>query len=440
MGAAVVGNNILRSVLCALLRTGSLEQVRRFWRAHPLSADGRTFTEAELYQYLWDESGTTPIRYFAEVLSDAERYVHELDLDVAAFAERIHFHVNRGSYVGAKKVLGVVASILPDLLEADDPHFAILRVTAGICKLDFRDAIVHFVRSGDSPQCAYGFFVPDPAFEAPALFDPNLYANRNFQAFPQAFFLPPYTSVWHPVDAQPVEVTILEREWSLGEGDGGVLTIAGQAYGRRMLLSEFLRREEIPRAPFTHPDVHVVSIDRPYLCPIRRRVVLHERTAYGAPFYVVRLHWEKATLDASKFLNPVVREISEEAFAEDAELIDLHRQLIAASERRLVFEYSTRAQAVLLDGKVVVSGVPALILRKILIDYEKGQRSFDHRAFKYDGDIFPDPKATNFELRLSRLKGKLSEATDLARIERTREGEFAFHADCVVELRNVAQG
>jgi hypothetical protein len=181
-------------------------------------------------------------------------------------------------------------------------------------------------------------------------------------------------------------------------------------------------------------------MDEDYMCPQRQRIVLRSGCVYDAPIYLARFRFRgESPLGTypkpEAYLDRIVAGMLQPLDEEWAPLTHAHRKLIEAAERKLAFEYHADSQALQLNGKTLLSGTPAMIMRKILLAYSSGQSVFDYRSFKYDSRIFSNPKATNFEVRLSRLRAKLAEVTPFARIEKTAEGEFAFRASCSVEFK-----
>jgi hypothetical protein len=431
---ALVGINPLRAGYIALLRIASVETAREFWRAFPLTLDGRDLSEAELYQHVWNDKSQIPVDYFSRVFANLDRFLHRSNLDVSRLADEIRAEIRRGTYVGAKRLLELTRTLVPDLIVSMDPHFELTRGIAAITRVDFPQALVEFVRASSSggEHLAFAGFAPDPSFAEPALWENNLYTNGALRFFPTAFGLPPFEDVWHVAECQPVDWVLLDEERSL---TSGVLRVNGRRIGKQLRFSEFLSRIGAPPLPFTFPDRDVIEVEDDYVCPVRGRTVLHAGNAYGAPFYVARFRWRPVQLDASQFAGRVVEEISEAAFQPSDEDLVRHRALLALAQRRAQVSYHAERDAVSIDGATVLTGTPARILRTVLRQWtQDSTHIFEHRALKHDRAIAADPKRSGFELRLRRITEKLN-PQGILMIEKVSKGKFRLRATLPVDYR-----
>jgi hypothetical protein len=193
-----------------------------------------------------------------------------------------------------------------------------------------------------------------------------------------------------------------------------------------MRFSRYSRQIGLTHLPWRVSDPVVVAILEDYVCPLRKRVVLHAGCAYGAPVLVARFQWKPVHPDPEAYLRPLTLELT----SRDSETLALterrQQELVAAAERTVAVEYQTARDSISLDGAILFSGTPARILRHILRRYVAEHKdTFEFRDFKYDPDITRDPKQSGFETRLGRMVEKLS-GTDCLRIDKVGRGKLRF--------------
>jgi hypothetical protein len=213
--------------------------------------------------------------------------------------------------------------------------------------------------------------------------------------------------------------------------------------GRVVKFSEWALRENLHFEGTPIPDRDVILMEQDFHCPVRKSVVMVTGCVYDAPLNMVRLQYPHNT-DLKEFgastvyLQHVVSQMTREEFKEWKCLEASYGKLLAAAEEKLFFEYRSESQSIFLNGKTLISGVPAKILRKILVAQGNGQASFDFRSFKYDPAIFPNPEDSGFETRWNRLQEKLHETTPYVRLEKSGKGEFIFKCDCPLAFQDLS--
>lgn len=91
----------------------------------------------------------------------------------------------------------------------------------------------------------------------------------------------------------------------------------------------------------------------------------------------------------------------------------------------LSFEFHPEDESISCNHRYLTRGVPALILKHILVVYSaEGRSYFEFREFKRDRSLFPTPKATNFEVRFRRLISLLDERIPQMILESAGPGRF----------------
>jgi hypothetical protein len=190
------------------------------------------------------------------------------------------------------------------------------------------------------------------------------------------------------------------------------------------------------------PDREIILMESDFHCPIRGIKVLIKGCVYDAPLFLARIGFpRRSPADGGgmnrDFLANILEAFSLKETPEWLVLNGRFKELLGKAQANLIFEYRRSSQLMLVNDQTLISGVPAMILRKILAQWQKGQTRFDFRAFKHDPEIFPDPKRANFETRWLRLQEKLQAEVPELKVEKSGKGEFILSVDCPVEMREI---
>jgi hypothetical protein len=216
---------------------------------------------------------------------------------------------------------------------------------------------------------------------------------------------------------------------------GGVFSINGKKYGHVIAFSEFLYQNNISLKTLVHvEDYSIVVLSEDWFCPVRKRIVLHAGCAYGAPVILYSMIYKKTKGTKalfSDFFNDIAYGPSEVWKRVEC----LHRQFLWYISGKNHFIFDSKSGYIVFNNNYLMHGIPAKILRKILIEYiETGKKHFEHKEFITCDAFFTNPKNTGFETRLKRLIRKIDK-TDLPfRIKKTKKGCFDLECRCKLEF------
>ena len=431
----------VRIAYLAMLETLEIPRIREFWQAHPLERDGSILSEADLYSALWGHVGCISALYCEQVWNDFEPFLHRNGVYSQPLVADLVYRLNQSGVWRADQVLSWIKEFLPRLYRDPNPRLTLVKLIGlwGMQAFPGSWGSVPKQSSAGEWTEAVSLWAPSGDFSFRFLYPVELHASPFHITVPVYFGMTPYEHVRLIADCRPPNMVLWDETYEIC---GEKVFVGGQHLGRVRSFLDWAHEAALDFEGRAVPDRQVIAIERDYVCPKRKRVVLWAGCVYDAPLYLAQFRFRVAPAfgayaNPENYLDRIVAGMLQSYEAEWAPLARTHQQLLELAERRLIFEYRTRAQALLLNDRTLLTGTPARILYKILRGHAEGRRVFDHRSFKYDTELFSAPKATNFELRLTRVQAKLADTTPLARIDRTGDGEFTFNASCRIDLREV---
>jgi hypothetical protein len=411
--------------------------LRRFWQAHPLTQDGKTLSEAELYRALWGHLGTISADYCQTIWNDAEHFLNENGISGEQVIRNKIFRLNQQGMWKASHVLAWIKELLPQLYRDPNPMLTLLHILGRWSEGAFPGSWggVPRHREVGGEQEAVSAWAPSRTFAHRFYYAVDLHSVPFHRSLPTYFGLPAYDEVRLIADCRSATDLLWDQPSSV---EGDAFRINGRTVGRLVEFSRWAREEGL-LFEIEVPDCTVVRMEESHHCARRRRVVLYEGCVYSAPLYLASFRFRSESPQgsygrASDYLNQITADMLRSDEGDWGPFEDVHRSLLEAAETRLAFELVPDSEMLKLNGKTLMSGVPAKILWKILCSYVGGQSTFDYRTFKHDPTLFRDPKRTSFEVRLNRLREKLARDVPSLKLEKTREGEFSVSADCPVTL------
>jgi hypothetical protein len=170
-------------------------------------------------------------------------------------------------------------------------------------------------------------------------------------------------------------------------------------------------------------------MDREYWCPTRRRVVLQQGCAYGAPVHLFEFEWPSRPKPATKILDALIMETT--AGTELArECEQLHERLLRMVTQPAHIRYTASDESISIDERHVCRGVPARILRHCARAHAASEQTeFSFRELKRDPSLVSHPKNTGFEVRLKRLREALGKLDCGVAIDIADRGTFRFRCE-----------
>jgi hypothetical protein len=431
-------NDYAKALHGALMAGLGFDTAREFWRRRPLERGGNPLSERELASHVWDENARSPVAWLVGLVVALEPFLAEHGVDLPDFAARTRRHANRGSWIRTRHLLGWLSPLLVPMFRFGDPYRLLLhgarlvssKMSPGV---DVRLARWRSDGNDDPLQKTGSIFTTYPGLaegHIPA-WDYAQQPGLDMVAAPTIFDLPPFASIRPILDARAAE-TVPWRVRCSRNNDR--FLIEGQTFGRVQSLHEFLAGAGYEPCELGVANGRVVAVDRDYVCPDRKRAVLAQGCAYGAPGYLVRLTWSPARPPLRNFLSPAHAELEQEGLVE-AELEGLQRRYLELVSETLHVAYHPADGSIAINGRHLCRGVQARILYEcVAIANREGRLEFSYREFKRLPELVSHPKNTGFETRLKRLRAVLEAAQTGLGIAPRGRGRFALTTTGRLEL------
>jgi hypothetical protein len=263
--------------------------------------------------------------------------------------------------------------------------------------------------------------------------DTELFVALPIQMAPLPTGLPAFEEVTAVADPRPAGVVAAP---ATGEVRNGRLLVDGDIHGEEVGFHDLCARYDFDPCPLGIPDRPVVVVTSDYVCGRRKRAVLREGCAYGAPVSLVKVRYRTHTERPSNPLSKIIRELTDGHSPRWKEAEQRHLSLLEELRGRHVFVYRSAKGTISVDDRHLASKVPAKILRNVLRAHlADGRTRFEHRQFVDDPEIVSDPSNPNFALRLGRLIEILERKLPDVVLERTGRGRFRLRTNRRIELR-----
>lgn len=428
----------VRGTFVTMLERFGIPEFRRFWRTLPIILGGKPLAEAAGYRYLWEEQGPIHLHFIEEVNSCLHDFLFDKGMSHYQFYDEGHFRFKQGGMWSARESLGWIKSLLPKLYTDPDPKMTILRL---VCEWGQRAAPgaaceLPYIRIEAGWVNAIYSFAPNgnADFRSPFLFSRSTLLGM--QLFPKFLGLTPFEETHVVADCLHPNDILKNTEWEISEG---VFFIAGERYGAVVPFLGWAKSMDLQFNKTPIPEREVILIEKDFYCPRLKIKLLAKACVYDAPLFLAKVGFpriQKVQNDepSQDYLANILEGLSLDASPEWLELEQKYHVVLQQVEEKLSFEYRRSSQLMLLNGKTLMAGVPAMILRKILSGWNNGQKLFDFRAFKHDPEIFADSKRSSFETRWNRLREKLIAESPQLKIEKSGKGEFSLTVACRIEF------
>jgi hypothetical protein len=436
-GDLMIRNDALRLLYATMLRELPLESVKKFWQEHPLSDGGAVLKGADLLRHIWQDNKLSDISYVLTVLNDVEPFLMADGVDTQAFADKFVTGLNKGALVSVSSLLKFLAPFLKFLFHADDVrHFClktVLPFILGKMMPSLLCAVVKHERKSNRNTSVFMLCMDRTFQKKLPCFDPDLYMARPLQYAPTRLGLPAFESVSMISDPRPLDAVVDPRH-IVRRGEN--VYVRGKLCGSATTFYGFCAKNGISFNGHRIPNRPVIEITSDCTCPVRKRVVLHKGSAYGAPVHLYRLSYRSNVKPSEQFMSPLIHEGLSGKNEAWQQVHDRHAMLLADLERKIVFVYNSSDEALSVNGRRLVKSAPAHILKQILHKHvNNGTTEFANSDFTADSRGRHAGFADNFSLRLQRLSSVLSEKLPDVRIVRAGRGRFRLHAPCRVELK-----
>lgn len=436
----LVRHDYKRAVYRAFLAEFPPDAIRKYFEKVPLLIDGKEVSGKPLFELLWKKKAHVPVTW--EVASDhyLEEFLVSQGLDPREMMPKI-LRVSGGSTpIPGKVILSWFypkVEALFNKLDTRDMCFGLITL---VTENWLPGRIHRRIRRMEKGEWVHNtlIFIEDDTHRTYLDWDYEFIAGPQVMEAPAKLGLPPFERFGMLADTRPPERVIWEAEdtptWT-----GNRLSIRGEVVGEATTFSAYCKYQGIDVERFNPPETEVVVMSRDYFCPRRKRVVLHQGCAYGAPFFISWTEHRKLAALKEGVLTTLISDIDREEREDEADILEArHMALIDTLGRSATFVFHPADESMSLNGRHFVKGIPAKILRSVLQAHlQDGRTEFEYRDFKRDFEISLGQKNSNFEVRFYRLMEKLAEQDDAClTLEKTGRGCFSLQVRGSVKLQD----
>lgn len=431
-----IRNHYLKFIYCSFLYNFTFESIANFWKKFPLYVNGHLVNEKEKMTIIWDENKSTAYDYHFAVLNEIEDFLYENGIEeVIPFFNKNITELGKGLAFEPKIFLWIIEPCISAFIKCQDIRTEFLKRLHLLNKRSHPGTIQKLIKLIFKDDCYEGLIVFSPMKTQNANYpkiDGELFFAITLQLSIVRFGLRPFDRYKMYSETQSVFERVPVEFKPTIKGD--TLIINNENHGNVISFSEFLKDKNISlKNIIPLKDTKVVKITRDWYCPVRKRIILHKDCAYGAPVLLYSMIYEK-----SKGMKALFSDFfSDIAFgpSEAWKKIEyLHRQFLWYLTEKKVVSYNPKSEYICFNNKYITQGIPAKILKKIIIDYlENGATHFEHREFIKKDELISQPKNTGFETRLKRLANKIDKSNLPFRIVKNEKGAFIFECSCLLE-------
>jgi hypothetical protein len=431
----LIRNDYLRFLYTSMLTEFSSEEMREFWSKHTMRIDGIVLNEREFIEYVWDADNKADYDFVSNLLNTLEPFFISKQKSLSEFLDKYLCLTERGTHLVPKIALWSIQPVLKFLFKADDAVTVFLKYLHLVNERVRPGTLQKLVKLSTDNNMIRGdiLFVPDPTFSHKLTYiDGELFCSKTLKLSMQKFG-------FVPIDTEMIAECqdILTRlngfaEWQFY---GDYLLISGEIHGKIMFFSEFLelRNINLPK-DVGYPDKQVIVITKPFFCEIRKRTILYENCAYGAPVYIYQIIYSKQKY-SDRHLEILSNEVMHGITIDNTKVCDLHKRLVCHLLSPIEIKFNTSNEYIFINERYVTQGKQALILLHILEAFVNENRTeFEHKEFIKDSRFISSLKQPGFVPRLDRISRLLKKACPSIRIEKTGKGRFSFKPSSLITL------
>jgi hypothetical protein len=424
-----------RGCYATMLAELKREEILEFFAALPMEKGGRKIEGVEFFELLWTEKGLIPMDWNYGSTHPIEKFLIDRGYDAVAFFRKMLHRNNRATYMPGKTLFSWFYPVIDKFFDRFDPREIVLHLITVYTENYVEGTIHRRVKKVVDGEWMYSYmmFIGHKSFKKFYVFNFDFIVGEQFRAFPRMMDLPEFDDISLLADCQRIEDIIWSGTFSRDEKgllmDGHLVSVPDGYHA-------FLDRNGCGYRKLGVPDWPVMVALEDIHCPIRKRRVIYKGCAYEAPSYITVIKHRKNTLDERRLLQHMLQDTVKEDELFPPEVIRRHEELVRCLERKAVFVYHASDESMTLNGEHLIKGIPAKILRNVLIGHlSDGRTEFEYRDFKRDFEISLGQKNSNFEVRFYRLIEKLEEKERGLRIVKGERGRFTLITTCKVVLQ-----
>lgn len=432
----LIRHDYKRACYRALLSEFESREVAEYFETVPLVIEDRTIKGPELYKLLWSDKAKITTGWDSASDNHLERFLLEKGRDPNKVMAKILWLNNQSTHIPGKVLMTWFYPKLESLFDGIDTRDMVFSIIA-IFTESWVPGVVHRRvkrwEEGDWIKSVL-VFIPDPNYECILDWDYEFISGPQILNAPVMVGLPVFEAFGMIADSRSAESVLWESD-AEPQLENGIFCIRGQSYGRQTSFQTFCAERAIDLSKYAPPDGQVVVMDRDYVCPIRKRVVLHAGAAYGASVFLAWVSHRKLKIESKGGLfDNLVKDIEREESVQKDSLESRHQAMLAFAAGKATFVYHSGDESITLNGEYFTKNVPAKILKYLLETHQKeGKAEFEYRELKRQFEISLGQKNAHFEVRFTRLAEKLKSECPTMALEKTGRGKFSLVVNGVLE-------
>ncbi len=384
---------------------------------------------------LWSPKSKLPLWWDYSSDNELERFLIEKGLEPLPFFRKCLNRNNGSTYLPGRIILNWIFPLISSLFQKTDPVDLAVKFLPVIISEYMPGVIYRRVRKEfcGSESRSYMIYINDPGFSEYLDWNYDFIGLEQLLRGGAMFGLPQFSGVSMLADTRD-PISIIWRPDDKIQKKDGSLYLNGERIGILKSSKEYFSEQKLNLEEFNVPEEFGWFIERDYTCPIRNRVVLHKGCLYQSPlFSCVLTHPSNISFSLPELIRHLVKDGIVEDGVEEKELLLKHNRLLKSFEAKADFVYFSSNETVTLNGEFLVKGIPAKILRQLLVEYlDSGKTEFEYRDFKRNLDITLGQKNSNFEVRFYRLAQKFEEKFPSICLEKSTRGRFLLRCDCEI--------
>jgi len=420
----------------ALLSEFEPREITEYFETVPLVIDGRTIKGPELYKLLWSEKGKITTGWDYGTDNHLERFLLEKGREPNKVMAKMLWLNNQSTHIPGKVLMTWFYPKLESFFDSIDTRDMVFSIIAIFTESWLPGHVHRRVKRWEDGEWIKSVlvFIADTSFEDILDWDYEFIGGPQVLNAPVMVGLPLFEAFGMIADSRRPESVLWESDAD-PRLEEGIFTIRGQVYGRQASFHAFCADREIDISKYAPPDFPVVVMDRDYVCPIRKRIVLYAGAAYGAPLYLAWVSHRKLKMERKGGLfDHLIKDIEREELVQKDALESRHQAMLAYAAGKASFVYHATDESITLNGEHFTKNVPAKILKYLLETHQReGKAEFEYRELKRQFEISLGQKNANFEVRFTRLAEKLKSECPTVAVEKTGRGKFALIVSGVLE-------
>ncbi len=427
-----------RSFYLAQLAELPAETVADFWRGHGFTVDDKECFDAALVECLWTKNMKVPVRWHHAMTQEIEPFMVDRGLDAVEFHRKMLIMANSGTFVSTGTFLQWILPIIGLFIRVNDVREVFFPIGKLFIENLFPNHTFQRVKKVVEGKTTFShmIYIDDLETFDNIPFNYDLIAIEQIRWLPLSFGLSPFEHIQLIADRRTIKDLLWEGDY---EEYASEIIHDGELLAKKKSMSDFQLEHKLNLSKFKVPNWTVWKAERDYFCPRRKRVVIYKGACYSSPLYSILIKHEKTERPNQIPISKLLANAENEDRRTTPDIRRQHELVLQLLSPKEVYCYFEADESITLDGKTLIKGIPAKILKQLLLSYlNDGKSEFEYRELKRSFEITLGQKNSNFEIRFSRLIDKLTSENSKLVIQKTARGRFKLIPGAAIEFNEYA--